>query len=154
MRFSEGSSADGDRIVVANSRGVGIAVLGGNTVADLRDVRVSEALAWECTERDWIGIPCPIGFGFGIAVVDAQAGLTRFAVESASLAGISAQSAAVVHANTGTISLSSVGVNDQSQSFNPAEHLEDVVMDSNGLDLGTEDLPVPEIGGFFDGLGD
>ena len=135
-----GADLEGERVLVAQNRGTGVAAIGPGSAVRLTDVRVSETGERECASST-----CPgLGFGDGaVSAVDASIELGRFAIEGSARAGVHV-AGGVMDLREGTIVRNAIGAAIQTPGFDVARISDGVIFADNGRNVDMSSLPIPE----------
>jgi hypothetical protein len=106
----------------------------------LRDVRVEDTLALECE----LGCdPPPGGVGLVALEMNGRIDAERFVIERSALAGVQIVEGGELDLRDGTIAENPVGVNVQVEGYDLSRVMSRVVFRDNGVNLDTNELPVP-----------
>jgi hypothetical protein len=146
MRFGRGVElAPGSRVTlerarIEQNRSDGVFVWGPDAELTASDIVVESTRAAACAEVD---PTCPSG-GFGVAVWNGTASMTRFLVDANALAGVQVARASTVTLAHGTIARHPIGLHVQEADFSPDRDLTDVRLVDNERNYDADVLPIPQ----------
>ena len=139
LQAQGGAVITGERVALTNNREATVVVAGLGSDVDLLDATVTDT-----HPRDCVSTGCePAGVGVG-SYLGAHAGLTRFRIERAALAGVQLSRDGSMDLSDGEISDNPVGVNLQVPGYDVGRLRDRVYYRDNGVNVDSSELPVPE----------
>ncbi len=141
MQFA--GTLDATRLAIEETRDVGILAYGEDVVVRATDLAIDVTLPRECAEDTCIDFRS----GNGITASDGSlVELSSFRIADSALVGLQLARGARVRATNGLVTRNAIGVNAQTEGFDPADVSSNVQFLDNGINFDGTALPIPEPG--------